>query len=113
MASSLSSDHYPETLGVYLIVNAPGFFPFVWRMIKGFIDEKTRASIKVLNKSDQFQTLTEIIDIENLPSFLGGKCTCEDAGGDCMRSDKGPWRKYVRVPPRWVKRRESLDRTSI
>ncbi len=30
-----------------------------------------------------------------------------------MRSDKGPWSKFEPVPPRWVKRRESLDTRSV
>lgn len=41
MAASVGSSYYPETLGLYLIVNAPAFFPFVWRLVKGFLDEKT------------------------------------------------------------------------
>jgi hypothetical protein len=40
--ATVGSDYYPETLGHYLICNAPGFFPFVWGIVKGFLDEKTR-----------------------------------------------------------------------
>jgi hypothetical protein len=40
--ATVGSDYYPETLGNYLILNAPGFFPFVWGIIKSFLDEKTR-----------------------------------------------------------------------
>jgi hypothetical protein len=52
LAAEVGSDCYPETLGVYLIVNAPSFFPFVWALIKGFLDEKTRQSVKVTSQSD-------------------------------------------------------------
>lgn len=46
-AAAVGSDCYPETLGLYLVVNAPAFFPFIWSIIKGFIDEKTRRSVRV------------------------------------------------------------------
>jgi hypothetical protein len=29
-------------MGVLIIVNAPSWFPFVWGVIKSFLDEKTK-----------------------------------------------------------------------
>jgi hypothetical protein len=82
-------------------------------LVKGFLDEKTQRSVKVVNKAEQYQTLSELIDEDNIPAFLGGKCTCSEFGGDCMASDKGPWSNFEHVPPRWVRRKEDLDPKSI
>ncbi len=57
MAAKLASDNYPETLGAYIIMNAPGFFPLLWAVVKGFIDEKTRNKIKVFSQADQLKGL--------------------------------------------------------
>ena len=51
-AAVVGSDCYPETLGLYLIVNAPSFFPFIWAVIRGFVDEKTRRSVRITSQSD-------------------------------------------------------------
>jgi hypothetical protein len=107
-AAVVGSDCYPETLGLYLVVNAPAFFPFIWHVIKGFLDEKTRKSVRVTSQSDQLQTLREFINEDDIPSFFGGSCRCESHGG-CMNSDKGPWSYFVRVPPRWVRRKDDFE----
>jgi hypothetical protein len=75
-AATMGSDYYPETLGVYLILNAPSFFPFCWRIVKHFVDEKTRESIKVIPPEQQMTELLKIINAEDIPSFLGGECKC-------------------------------------
>jgi hypothetical protein len=39
--------HFPETLGVLLIINAGGPFPALWSVGKTFVDERTRSKIEV------------------------------------------------------------------
>ena len=80
MASTIANDNYPETMGVSFILNAPMLFKGVWAVIKGFLDEKTRAKIKILG-TDYLDTVLEYVDIDNLPKFLGGNCECE---GGCL-----------------------------
>lgn len=84
LASKICQDYYPEILGCMYIVNAPMLFTGIWAVVKGFLDEKTRNKIYI--KGGKYSTdLLEIIDAENLPDFLGGKCTCSEFGG-CMAS---------------------------
>ena len=33
-ATAIDSAHYPETLGKMLIINAPGFFAMIWKVIR-------------------------------------------------------------------------------
>jgi len=54
------------------IINAPMLFSGVWAIVKPWLDEKTKAKIKILG-SGYKKTLLEYIDEENLPDFLGGK----------------------------------------
>ncbi|KAL0883990.1 hypothetical protein ABMA27_016040 [Loxostege sticticalis] len=41
----LLSRHYPERLGVCLIINAPTFFAGCWAVIKGWLDENTAGKV--------------------------------------------------------------------
>ncbi|CAB3228438.1 unnamed protein product [Arctia plantaginis] len=41
----LLSRHYPERLGVCLIINAPAFFSGCWAVIKGWLDENTSKKV--------------------------------------------------------------------
>ncbi|CAK1578462.1 unnamed protein product [Parnassius mnemosyne] len=45
----LLSRHYPERLGVCLIVNAPAFFSGCWAVIKGWLDENTAGKVIFVN----------------------------------------------------------------
>ena len=49
-------------------------FRGLWKVAKGFLDERTRNKIKVLGGT-YLPTLLEFVEVENIPDFLGGKCT--------------------------------------
>ena len=72
------------------MIKTSTMFKFFWSIVKGFVDEKTRNKITVL-KTDFLKELLEWVDIENLPSSLGGNCTCSHIEGGCLWSDIGPW----------------------
>ncbi|CAI0413287.1 unnamed protein product [Linum tenue] len=77
----IDSNYYPETLHRLYIVNAGSGFRMLWKVLKPFLD--------VLGDSYKSELL-ETVDPSNLPSFLGGSCSCSGHGG-CLFSDKGPW----------------------
>ncbi|XP_052187971.1 phosphatidylinositol/phosphatidylcholine transfer protein SFH9-like [Diospyros lotus] len=85
----IDGDNYPETLHQMFIVNAGSGFKLLWNTVKSFIDPRTTAKIHVLGTKFQ-NRLFEVIDLSQLPDFLGGTCSCPNEGG-CLRSDKGPW----------------------
>ena len=93
--SKISSDNYPETLGVMFIVNVPSFFSIVYSVAKPLIPPETKKKIHVLTSRNVKNELLKHIDADQLPQFLGGSCVCDpknhtdDKG--CLSSDKGPW----------------------
>jgi CRAL/TRIO domain len=85
------------------IINAPMLFTGVWAVCKGFLDEKTRAKIKIFGSKYQTELL-EICDPESIPHFLGGTCKCEERGG-CVMGDAGPWNDYELVKPIGIRKK--------
>jgi hypothetical protein len=51
----------------------------------------------------------EVVDEDTLPSFLGGKCNCDAYGGDCFKSDRGPWNQYKIIAPKTVVLKEEFQ----
>ena len=90
LASDIGQDYYPEMLGKMTIVNVGFLFRAIWSMVKSFIDAKTQSKISLL-KSNYKDELLKLIDEDKLPSFFGGKCTCDNFVYGCLGSDIGPW----------------------
>ena len=97
LAAKIASDNYPETMGNLFIVNAPMMFSGIWRVAKGFLDERTRKKIEVKGGS-YLKTLLEFAEEEDIPEFLGGKCT------EPFPSDVGPWNDYEIVDNKFRKK---------
>lgn len=71
--ASTDSDHYPERLGLLMVINAPSALAFAWRIIKGFLDDIQRAKIKIFASPNEWQPqLFEIIDKDQIPEMYGG-----------------------------------------
>ena len=104
-AFQMSQDYYPETLATFTkcsrndadstsmgqlaIVNAPSSFTVIWNVMKPWLSTETIEKVDILG-SDYQSVLLKLVDAENLPSSLGGNCTCSHAGG-CQFSGAGPW----------------------
>ena len=86
-ASKITQDYYPEQLGQLCIVNAPWTFTAVWKIVQGWLDEKTRQKIQIVG-GKPFKTLVKYIDEDSIPDFLGGNCTRK------LEEDYGPWNDY-------------------
>ncbi|ORX48323.1 CRAL/TRIO domain-containing protein [Hesseltinella vesiculosa] len=83
--ADVDQKYYPETLNKLFLVNAPGAFVYVWKLVKGWLDPGTISKIKILG-SDYKQELLDQIPAENLPTFLGGTCECDHVSGGCVPS---------------------------
>jgi len=42
VTNKITAEHYPETMHMLWVINAPFFVTALWTIVKGFIDEKRR-----------------------------------------------------------------------
>ena len=80
LIAKLGQDYYPCNMAKMFLLNTNKFFGLIYNVIKGLIDIRTRQKIEILG-TDYKKKIFEYIDPENLPSFLGGTCTCPQAPG--------------------------------
>ena len=89
-ASKITQDYYPEQLGQLCITNAPWTFTAVWKVVQGWLDEKTRQKIQIVG-GKPLKELLKHIEEDQIPDFLGGKNTQR------LEDDYGPWKEYELV----------------
>ena len=69
--AKIDQDNYPEHLCKMYIINAPGMFTGLWKFIRLFIDDRTKAKIQVLGK-DYRDVVTQQVEPKYWPTFMGG-----------------------------------------
>ncbi|GAU47469.1 hypothetical protein TSUD_90370 [Trifolium subterraneum] len=90
LLNKIYDDYYALNRGQTFIINASTEFWMKWNTVKYNFDPEVASKFHVLGNNYQTKLL-EIIDASELPTYLGGTCTCADQGG-CLRSGKGPWK---------------------
>lgn len=71
---AMFESHYPESLGIVVVHNAPWIFSTVWNVIKNWLDPVVASKIHFTKGYDE---LTQFIEPEEIPEYLGGRDTVE------------------------------------
>ena len=59
-------------LMVIQVLNAPSYFSKIWFLVKRFVDPNTASKLVILTPDEVIPTLTQTIDLENIPVQYGG-----------------------------------------
>ncbi|KAH7315500.1 hypothetical protein KP509_21G052000 [Ceratopteris richardii] len=65
-------NHYPERLGKLYMLHVPKIFERAWKVVYRFIDPNVREKILFVNDNQVAETLSQDIDISQLPKQYGG-----------------------------------------
>lgn len=95
---TLIQAHYPARAQVILLVNAPFFFSYIWKIVKGAADEYTSNTLKVFSTAQTFSALCEYIEPDQIPVEYGGNLRYAPLEGT------QEWAKHQEMPHsvRWT-----------
>ncbi|XP_077553714.1 SEC14-like protein 2 [Haemaphysalis longicornis] len=79
----MMEDHFPECLEKCYSINAPGFFPILWKLIRPFLTERTVDKIKIFGKDGWREKLLDLMDPALLPAHYGGDMMGPDNDARC------------------------------
>ncbi|KAM7307370.1 SEC14-like protein 2 [Ixodes scapularis] len=80
---TIYESHYPETLHRALLINAPGFFPIFWKLIRPFLTQRTVNKVLIHGREDWQPVILEYIDPNQLPVHWGGQLRGADGDPKC------------------------------
>lgn len=97
---SMLSRHYPEHLGKMYMVDAGYIAWGVWQIVRLLLDPRSEAKIKFVSRAE----LQDVIDVEELPTWLGGNNPYEFKPSDInsyavMQAGEGALNPWLRPIP--------------
>lgn len=75
---------------IFFVLSRRSALHLLTEIVRNWLAPETRRKIEI-KSTDYKEYLLQDIEAENLPSFLGGTCTCSHAKGGCGMSSEGPW----------------------
>jgi len=78
--TQISKRNYPETLRKMYIINTPGLFNMMWKIITPMLDASTLKKTQILG-SDYLDIISQDMDMEVIPSNFGGLGPALGGGG--------------------------------
>lgn len=91
-----NDSYYPERAKRVFIVNAPGLFSMIWKIVQHFLDANTKEKVQIYPDVPLNQLL-QYIDSDQIPGFLGGTAINGFGNPDCSP----PIRMGGKVPSEW------------
>lgn len=77
---------FPELISRGILVNSPRFVAdFVWPLVRITLWEVTRQKFSLASSKNSEAELLKHIAAETLPSYLGGRCNCEECASVKLR----------------------------
>ncbi|KAH6927614.1 hypothetical protein HPB50_006165 [Hyalomma asiaticum] len=86
----MMEDHFPECLEKCICINAPGFFPVLWKLVRPFMTQRTADKVNVYGKDGWKNVLLDIMDAEQLPAHWGGKMVGPGNDPRCRHKELSP-----------------------
>ncbi|KAH6928358.1 hypothetical protein HPB50_014948 [Hyalomma asiaticum] len=66
-------DQYPESIEKFIIINAPSFFPVLWKFLRTLMTQRTADKFEVYGREDGWkERLLDLVDADILPAHYGG-----------------------------------------
>lgn len=90
LQTEIDASCFPDTLEKYIIINAPSFFSFTWKIIKKWVDPRTAAKVEIYSvRAKAEKRLLELVDADQLPADYGGAApdTSTSLEADALRRE--------------------------
>lgn len=109
--------NYPESLEKGFVINAPNFFPVLWKIVRPFLSQRTVDKVAIYAKDGWKEDFAEIMDLDKLPAHWGGFLKGPDGDPRCPHlvcpggDVPDEYRKDLASRSLW--RREGIQQLSI